>query len=139
MKNLISMILVSFLALPAFATKPNPTYTPGSLCTEKSADFSQYRYPAHVAYCKRNVTHEKKAEVAKIYGIPESDWGNYEFDHLIPVNAGGDSSVENLWPQPLAEAKEKDKVEQATYNGLNSGQLNQAQAVQMIWDWIDQH
>ncbi len=123
-----------------FATRPDSQLTPGKLCTEADPNFTEYRYAAHVAYCKRNVTHAMKLQVAQAYGgLPESEWHNYEFDHLIPLNAGGNSSVDNLWPQPIVEAKDKDKVEHATYNGLNDGSLTQAQAVQMIWDWVDQH
>jgi len=140
MKKIALLLLLSLSVTSVFATKPDPKLTPGELCTAANADFQEYRYPAHVAYCKRNVSHAKKVQIAAAYGgIPESEWHNYEFDHLIPLNAGGDSSVANLWPQPLVEAKDKDKVEQATYNGLNNGTLTQAQAVQMIWDWVDQN
>jgi hypothetical protein len=140
MKRTVILLALGFSLSTAFATKPNPALTPGELCTPSNKDFTGYRYAAHVAYCKRDVTDEMKAQIAKSYGdIPKSDWDNYEFDHLIPLNAGGDSSIANLWPQPIAEAKEKDKVEQQCYDGLNGGTLTQAQCVQMIWDWIDQH
>ncbi len=122
-----------------FATQPNSNVTPGELCTPSNPDFVQYRYKAHLAYCKRNVSHYKKLQVAQVYGIAESDWHNYEFDHLIPLNSGGDSSVANLWPQPIVEAHDKDKVEQQAFDGLNSGALTQAQAIQLMWDWLSQH
>jgi hypothetical protein len=131
-----ALVLVSSVS---FATQPNRQFTPGALCTPSNPDFTGYRYAAHVAYCKRNVSHQEKLQVAQAYGVPESEWGNYEFDHLIPLNAGGSSQPENLWPQPLAEAHEKDKVEQQTFDGLNNGSLTQDQAVKMIWDWIAQH
>jgi hypothetical protein len=123
----------------AFATQPDKTLTPGQICTPSDPDFQGFRYPAHVAYCRRNVTYEMKIQVAQAYGVPQSEWRNYEFDHLIPLNAGGSDNVKNIWPQPIDEAKEKDKVEQETFDGLNSGTLTQDEAVKMIWDWIDQH
>jgi hypothetical protein len=43
---------------------------------------------SHVASCARNVSHFKKLEVAKEFGVPEADWSPYEFDHLTPLNAG---------------------------------------------------
>ncbi len=136
----ILILLLTVVTCQAFAVKPNAKLTPGELCTPANPDFTGYRYAAHLAYCKRNVSHDKKAQVAQLYGgLPESEWPKYEFDHLIPLNSGGDSSVANLWPQPLSEAKDKDVVEQRTFDGLNSGKLTQAQAVQMIWDWVDQH
>jgi hypothetical protein len=139
MKALILISLI-FSISSAFATRPDPNMTPGELCTPSNKDFTGYRYAAHVAYCKRDVTREMKLQIAKAYGnIPESEWPNYEFDHLIPLNSGGDSSISNLWPQPIAEAKEKDKVELQAFDGLSNGTLTQAQAVQMIWDWVDQN
>ena len=140
MKKIILLIALTVSFSSAFATKPDPKLTPGELCTPSNKDFTGYRYAAHVAYCKRNVTTAMKLQIAKAYGgIPQSEWSNYEFDHLIPLNAGGDSSIANLWPQPIVEAKDKDKTEQQTYDGLNNGSLTQAQAVQMIWNWIDAH
>jgi hypothetical protein len=132
-------LLTACLGSFASATQPLKQFTPGQLCSEQDPNFKEYRYKAHVAVCARNVSHDEKLEIAKNYGIDESDWKNYEFDHLIPLNAGGSDAVENIWPQPLAEARDKDLVEQATSDGLNSGQLDQAQAVQMIWDWINKH
>jgi hypothetical protein len=140
MKKSFAVIALVLFSSFAFGTKPDPKLTPGELCTPSNKDFVEYRYPAHIAYCKRDVTQQMKQQIAAAYGnIPESEWSNYEFDHLIPLNAGGDSSIANLWPQPIAEAKEKDKVEQQTYDGLKNGTLTQAQAVQMIWDWVDAH
>jgi hypothetical protein len=77
----------------------------------------------------------EKDQVAQRYGIPKSDYYKYEFDHFIPLNAGGSDDPGNLWPQPLAEAHEKDKVELEVYNGLNNGTLTQAQAVAKIRAW----
>ena len=139
MKILIG-ITCALWATVAFAVQPNPTLTPGEICTPNNPDFVGYRYAAHVAYCRRNVTQEMKLQIAQEYGgIPQSEWPNYEFDHLIPLNAGGDSSITNLWPQPIAEAHQKDQIEQQVFDGLSSGKLTQDQAVQMIREWIAQH
>lgn len=139
LKAPLLLVCLGLFAAQAFAARPDAALTPGELCTPDDADFAGYRYPAHVAYCKRNVTYAEKQAVAKAYGVPESEWRNYEFDHLIPLNAGGDSHPANIWPQPLNEAKEKDKVELLTYEGLRDGTLSQEQAVQMIWDWVADH
>lgn len=115
---------------------PDPELTPGLLCTSKDPDFDGYRYPSHVAHCKRNVSSAEKDKVAKQYGgILRSDYSKYEFDHLIPLSAGGGNDVRNLWPQPLSEAYEKDKVENEVYNGLKKGTMTQAQAVAKIHAW----
>jgi hypothetical protein len=130
-----------FLVSPsAFATRPIATVTPGVLCTSHDPDFAEYRYPEKIAYCGRNISRDEKLRVAQLYGgIPESEWPKYEFDHLIPLAAGGSNDVGNLWPQPLAEAHEKDKVEDEVFHGMEAGTMTQAQAVQKIRDWINQH
>ena len=133
---LFGTILIS---LTAFSKQPMRPFTPGALCSEQDPDFMGYRYQARVAYCKRNVSHAKKLKIARAYGIPESEWKNYEFDHLIPLNAGGSSRVENLWPEPIDEARSKDQVEKRTFEGLSRGTLTQDEAVQMIWDWVALH
>ncbi|MEO7015916.1 MAG: hypothetical protein ABI130_05215 [Leifsonia sp.] len=33
------------------------------------------------------------------YGIPWSQAGGYELDHLVPLCAAGSSDVRNLWPE----------------------------------------
>ena len=114
---------------------PNPQWTPGVLCSPSDPDFAGYRYPAHVAYCQRNIGSAEKNEAARRYGIPRSDYSKYEFDHLIPLNSGGSNSVGNLWPQPIVEAREKDKVEDQAYNGLRSGKMTQDQAVELLHAW----
>ncbi len=117
-------------------TQPNPQFTPGKICNPSDPNFSKFRYPAHIAYCNRNVDNIEKQKVAEAYGIAKADWSKYEFDHLIPLSAGGSDDAENIWPQPLAEAHEKDKVELDVFNKLTAGQIDQAQAVQEIWDWF---
>jgi hypothetical protein len=140
LKRLSLLLALAISVSCAFATKPDLNLTPGEICTPDNPDFAGYRYTSQIAYCKRNVTQEMKQKIADAYGgIPKSEWSNYEFDHLIPLSSGGDSSLANLWPQPIDEAKEKDKIEKQTYDGLNNGSLTQEQAIQIIRDWIDQH
>ena len=130
--------LLSFTAESAVLkfTQPNPQLTPGKICTPFDPNFSRYRYPAQIPYCNRNVTLEEKQKVAAAYGISDSDWSQYEFDHLIPLSAGGSDDFENIWPQPISEAREKDKVELDIYNNLNSGAIGQDQAIQEIKGWF---
>ena len=139
--NVLLVLAISVLSFGprAEATQPDLSRTPGFLCSPSDPDFSAYRYSAQIPYCGRNVSYSEKLMVAQAYGIPESEWVNYEFDHLIPLNAGGSNDIRNIWPQPIAEARLKDQVEQQTYDGLRNRSLTQAQAVQMIWDWINSH
>jgi hypothetical protein len=114
---------------------PDPVHTPGFLCSPTDPNFVGYRYPGNIAYCQRNIPAFEKDQVAQWYGIPKSDYSKYEFDHFIPLSAGGSDDIRNLWPQPLAEAHDKDRVEDQVYNGLKSGTMTQQQAVDLIHAW----
>jgi hypothetical protein len=114
---------------------PDFDFTPGSTCTDADPSFSEYRYPGHVAYCRRSVSASEKDAVARHYGIPKSDYAQYEFDHYIPLAAGGSNDITNLWPQPLDEAHEKDRVEDEVFAGMRDGVMTQAEAIARIRAW----
>ncbi len=120
---------------------PDWSFTPGRLCNASDPDFQEYRYAEHIPYCKRNVTPAMKKQIAEHYGVPQSDWDNYEFDHLIPLSIGGDSHVDNVWPQPHMPGSPdgslaKDKLEDQLYLQISKGEITQAQAVQQIYAWF---
>jgi len=135
-----AVFVLLYSGLPAFATQPNATLTPGVLCTPHDPDFQEFRYKEKIPYCRRNISQDEKLRDAQEYGsIPESEWVNYEFDHLIPLSAGGSDDIGNLWPQPIAEAHEKDKLELEIFKGLTAGTMTQAEGIQKIHDWINKH
>jgi hypothetical protein len=118
-------------------TSPNPELTPGVLCTAQDPNFSGYAYPEKIARCNRNVDDVEKNQIAQNYGsIPKSQWPQYEFDHLIPLCAGGSDDIHNVWPQPIAEAHEKDTLENDICGGLRAGTMTQTQAVQKVHQWF---
>ena len=121
--------------------QPDFSVTPGNICTPTDPNFKEYRYPEHIAYCNRNVTKEMKLKVAASYNVPQSDWSKYEFDHLIPLGIGGDSSIDNLWPQPRGDSDSdgKDKLENELYNQMVAGTITQKAAVQKIYDWFKKY
>lgn len=125
---------------PAWAvTAPDPDLTPGQLCTSQDPNFMGYYYSEHIARCNRNVGTAEKLKVAAAYGnIPQAEWHNYEFDHLLPLCAGGSDDIKNLWPQPIDEAHLKDKIEDQVCLGMSAGTMTQAEAVQKIRDFFDQ-
>lgn len=118
--------------------QPDWPFTPGKLCAAGDPDFKEYRYQEQIPYCNRHVTQQMKEQVAAHYGIPKSDWGNYEFDHLLPLAIGGNSHVENLWPQPRGaeQSDGKDKLEYDLFLQMQAGKLSQADAVKQIYAWF---
>jgi hypothetical protein len=75
---------------------PDPKLTPGKVTTPDDPDFDGYWHKGkgQVAHSRRNVSLDEKARVAARYGIPENEWGGYEFDHYLPLAAGGANSEE---------------------------------------------
>jgi hypothetical protein len=117
-------------------TKPNPVLTPGGLCTPDDQDFKEYRYAEHISYCQRNVPFALQFSVLHRYNIPLADRNKYKIDHLIPLTCGGSNSLDNLWPQPIAEALEKERLEHVLYLQLRAGNITQAQVVKDIYNWF---
>jgi hypothetical protein len=87
------------------AAIPDSHVTPGEVVsTERAAACAE-------GHTKRPNTAEAARRVLELYGVPWSERGNYEIDHLVPRCLGGADTVLNLWPEPLAEAVRKDRVE----------------------------
>ena len=67
--------------------------------------------PCH-ATARRKVSKADRKCVLSRYGKPSYA---FTYDHLVPLELGGDDSCDNLWPQPRAEAIRKDKLEDALH------------------------
>jgi hypothetical protein len=118
---------------------PDSAFTPGHLCQPGDPNFKEYRYAEHIPYCNRNVTDQMKTTIAAHYNVPRADWSGYEFDHLIPLCIGGDSSIDNIWPQPHGDpdgSNGKDKLEDLLFHEMAAGTITQAAAVQQIYGWF---
>jgi hypothetical protein len=129
---------VPVMVLAARVT-PDSSYTPGHLCSPSDPNFKEYRYAEHIPYCNRMVTQQMKLTIGQHYGVPQQDWSGYEFDHLIPLAIGGDSSIDNLWPQPhgMPDGSDgKDRLENELYLQMRDGKITQADAVKQIYGWF---
>lgn len=64
--------------------------------------------------------------------------GNYEEDHLIPLELGGSpSDPKNLWPEPGGAPNAKDKVENAAKQAVCDGSIGLVAAQKAIAsNWI---
>ncbi len=90
----------------------------------------------------RNVPAEMKREVYEEYGITSHGPGDYEVDHLIPLELGGSNSIKNLWPESHRtspwNAQVKDRLESKLHELVCSGQLDLKTAQQAIAsNWIE--
>jgi hypothetical protein len=70
--------------------------TPGAVFPDVTAErVCQPGYSSSV----RDVQAEVSREVYREYGIVERTTGEYEVDHLAPLEAGGSNDIANLWPE----------------------------------------
>lgn len=91
---------------------PDPALTPGSVRTNTVEGLLAVQNTKEI----RNVPERVRHDAFNRYGIPYDRHvtQNYEVDHLISLELGGDNSVSNLWPQSyltLENAHLKDKLE----------------------------
>ncbi|MGA9057290.1 MAG: HNH endonuclease signature motif containing protein [Terriglobia bacterium] len=109
--------------------------TPGVAMTATTAVICAPDYARRV----RRVPLSVKRLVCAEYAIPVSrcNGRNFEIDHLIPLELGGSNDIKNLWPQPLAEAREKDELEDWLHGQVCSGMVSIQDAQKAIArDWF---
>jgi hypothetical protein len=75
------------------------------------------------------------------YGIVERSQGEYEVDHLVPLELGGSNDIANLWPESAAPPRgfhEKDVVENHLHDQVCGGSMSLLDAQRAIaTNWID--
>jgi len=79
----------------------------------------------------RDVPETEKIQVFEEYGVPSHKTGEYEVDHIISLELGGDNSIENLYPQPALPYPgfhEKDKIENLLHKMVCNNQITLQQA-----------
>jgi len=112
--------------------------TPGDTFDVTTEDLCVPGYSKKV----RDVPAEMKPEVYREYGITSYGPGDYEVDHLIPLELGGSNSIKNLWPESHRtspwNAQVKDRLEAKLHELVCSGQLDLETAQQAIAsNWIE--
>lgn len=102
---------------------PDAMCTPGAIFPDATAQvICQYGYTRTV----RNVPLSEKDQVYAEYGIYRHFPGEYEVDHLIPLELGGSNDIANLWPEAASPAPgfhEKDQVENYLHDQVCSGAM----------------
>jgi hypothetical protein len=115
---------------------PDPDCTPG-----KSERLPFGRLCDGTAHERRNVSEATKRMVFSRYGIdlPVRP-GDYEVDHLVPLELGGTNDAVNLWPQPAEPVpgyRQKDALENRLHREVCAGTLDADEARQQIrTDWV---
>lgn len=116
---------------------PDSACTPGAIFPD--ATLSQICTPGYTRTV-RNVPTALKDQVYAEYGITSHAAGEYEVDHLIPLELGGANDISNLWPEaasPQPGFHEKDQVENYLHTQMCSGALSLQQAQQVIaTNWL---
>lgn len=90
----------------------------------------------------KKYTNRLKHEQLQQYRYADRDVKNYELDHLIPLNIGGNpSDPKNLWPQSRHgewSAEQKNDLEFVVYKMVCQGEISLHEAQQrMAKDWIE--
>jgi hypothetical protein len=117
--------------LPDSACTPGaifPNATPQQICT--------YGYTRSV----RNVPYSEKDQAYAEYGIQYHSPGEFEIDHLVPLELGGSNDSANLWPEaasPTPGFHQKDQVENYLHDQVCAGAMSLKDAqTQIAANWI---
>lgn len=127
---------------------PDPARTPGGTNPDITQDNIQQticnpRWSTKSIRPPESYTHDLKVRQLREYGYPDLDLRDYEEDHLIPLEVGGNPiDPANLWPEPYQTsipdggAHSKDKVENYLHDQVCAGALTLAEAQREIaTDW----
>ena len=110
--------------------------SPGAIFSATAAQVCVPGYSSSV----RNVPESTKNAVYAEYGIASHTTGQYEVDHLIPLELGGSNDIANLWPEPANPTPgfhQKDMIENSLHSKVCSGDMSLATAQLEIADnWL---
>jgi hypothetical protein len=88
----------------------------------------------------RNVPLSEKDQAYAEYGINHHYSGQYEVDHLVPLELGGSNDIANLWPEaasPTPGFHQKDEVENYLHDQVCSGAMSLKDAqTQIATNWL---
>lgn len=95
-------------------TLPNASTTPGAVASSDPAVVCHAGYSRTVRPPYDYAWRKFRVSVFRAYGIPHERWRDFTLDHDVPLSLGGaPEDLRNVWPEPKAEAKRKDEVEDA--------------------------
>jgi hypothetical protein len=113
-------------------TLPDLTYTTGAVLTTNVNTVCQ---PGYTRTVRVSLTIAERDQVDTHYHWTYQP-GAQEMDHLIPLELGGNNGVTNIWPQPIAEAHIKDRLENELHAKACAGKMSLLDAQACIrTDW----
>jgi len=88
----------------------------------------------------RNVPASEKTQVFAEYGVIAHQPGQFEIDHLIPLELGGSNDISNLWPEsatPVPGFHQKDQLENYLHDKMCAGALSlQIAQKEIATNWV---
>lgn len=148
MKMIAIVVLSLASAIVAAQQLPQPNLTPGVAGDATKEQLCSSKFHTRDV---RLVTDEMKRQVFGSYKIkcwpvmtPKAAGVEacsvFEVDHLISLELGGANDVRNLWPQPIAEARRKDVLENWLHAQVCAGALALKDAQQRIsTNWVAEY
>jgi len=136
---------ISFTTLPHLPTAkciekeglPDPNCTPGSIDPAVNQN-NIHSTICQIGYTKTirpslSYTRNLKIEQVKLYGYIDTNLKDFEEDHLIPLELGGNpTDPKNIWPEPGASPNAKDSVESTCNQKVCSGEMSLVEAQKEI-------
>jgi hypothetical protein len=124
---------------------PDRACTPGSTDPSVTQDIIQSTIcvPGYSSSVRPPVSYTEPLKLQSIqqYGYSDTIPSDYEFDHLIPLELGGNpTDMKNLWAEPnygTYNAYDKDGFENYLHRQVCGGQMTLAQAqIEIASDWV---
>jgi hypothetical protein len=116
---------------------PDSACTPGAIFA--NATVQEICTPGYSSSV-RNVPFSEKDQAYAEYGIHSHYAGQYEVDHLVPLELGGSNDIANLWPEaasPTPGFHQKDEVENYLHDQVCSGAMSLKDAqIEIATNWL---
>jgi hypothetical protein len=129
---ILALLLATSFNIAIAADLPDPRLTPGAIDPSVTQDNIQETV-CMKGYTKTvrppaSYTNKLKKKQIREYHYSDTNPRDYEEDHLIPLNIGGNPTDErNLWPEPRNSewnADKKDALEFALYKLVCAGRIS---------------
>ncbi|HSW97338.1 MAG TPA: hypothetical protein VLF89_05940 [Candidatus Saccharimonadales bacterium] len=120
---------------------PDPACTPGSI--DPAVTQANIQQTICISGYSKTVrpssgyTNKLKVQQIAEYGFTDTSLHDYEEDHLISLELGGNpTDPKNLWPEPGNSPNPKDKIENLCHKKVCDGEIQLAEAQKEIaTDW----